>query len=127
MEFRVVLPNGLPGLESMVECTLSKVDEEGPFYILRENKRDISIVLTDPRGLIEDYHIELPKKELEDIELDVEDDAIVLLVTIIGDTPNDFKVNLMAPVIINHQKGLGKQIVLADVDYPTRYPLFQTT
>ncbi len=107
----------------MVECTLTRL-EEGPFYILHSKTEEISLVLTDPRGFIEGYQIQIPVQDLEDIGVNSEQDAVVLLVTILGDTPSDFCVNLMAPVVINQRNGTGKQVILSNSGYPSRYPLF---
>ncbi|NBQ61596.1 MAG: hypothetical protein EBU40_04855, partial [Proteobacteria bacterium] len=35
-------------------------------------------------------------------------------------------VNLLAPVIVNRKRGVGKQVILSDARYSLRHPLLST-
>ena len=57
------------------------------------------------------------------LEIELEEDVVKLVVAVIPEDPLQTTVNLKAPIIINHQRMAGKQVVLTDSDYHTHQPL----
>ncbi|NMA96403.1 MAG: flagellar assembly protein FliW [Clostridiales bacterium] len=122
----IYFKEGLPGFESLTKFVLLSPPELSPFHILQSiEDGDIALIVTDPFIFKDDYAPYISKSIFK--ELEIEDDSQAVLFTIIV-IPNDYKkmtANLMAPIIINSEKRLGKQIILDKGDYPIRYPIFQ--
>jgi flagellar assembly factor FliW len=119
----IVFPEGIPGFESMRTCTIERV-EEGPFYVLEEEGGEWSLVLVDPEAFFPDYRFEANPSDLNAIELSSEKDAQVLVIATLAEKPEDIRVNLKAPVVINKQNAKACQIIDASGTYETRVPLF---
>ncbi|OGC85630.1 MAG: hypothetical protein A2W07_07225, partial [candidate division Zixibacteria bacterium RBG_16_43_9] len=102
-----------------------KLKEFNPFLWLQSvEKPDLAILLIDPLIFLRDYKPEIPKKELEDIEiLDLKKAEIYVTVTPSGKLKQS-SLNLLAPIIINPAKKLGKQVVLKKSDYKIQHSIF---
>ncbi|BCJ87867.1 flagellar assembly protein FliW [Effusibacillus dendaii] len=127
-KYIVKFPEGLPGIEAGHDFQLFLPDPEGPFFELKSLKNEaITLVLTDPRPFFPHYRVELPIAELESIGITDEKAARILVVTVLSDDVARITVNLLAPVVINIEKGLGKQVLLNNAEYGVRHPLFSGT
>ena len=62
-------------------------------------------------------------EDLHSLEIEREEDVVKLVVAVISQDPFQTTVNLKAPIIINHKRMTGKQIVLSTSDYHTHQPL----
>lgn len=123
MRTSVVFPEGIPGFESIRTCTIERL-EEGPFFILEEQEGELSLVLVDPESFFPDYRLEASANDLSLIGLTQEADAQVLVVATIAERPEDIRVNLKAPIILNKQNARACQIIDMQGRYETRVPLF---
>lgn len=124
-DFVLRFPEGLPGVDEGKAFQLTPVDPGGPFFELKcVDNESVSLILTDPRPFFPDYQVRLSVGELGGIELSDEKNAMILLVTVIADDITDITVNLLAPIVVNMEKGLGKQVILNDAEYSLRHPLF---
>lgn len=122
----IYFKGGLPGFESLTKYVLLSPPEFTPFHLLQSiEDGDMALIISNPFLFKEDY---LPSiKEGVFKELEIKDDSQAALFTIIV-IPDDYKkmtANLMAPIIINTDKLLGKQVILDNGNYPIRYPIFQ--
>ncbi|MFD1776633.1 flagellar assembly protein FliW [Paenibacillus rhizophilus] len=103
-------PKGIPGFEQETEFAMIDL-QEGPFSYLQSLKTEnLSFLLTDPFVFYPHYEFELPDMEAE--ELEISDSVLVRAIVTIRDTPEESTLNLLAPVVLNPEKRLGKQIVL---------------
>ena len=62
-------------------------------------------------------------EDLHSLEIEHEEDVVRLVVAVIPEELLQTTVNLKAPIIINHKRMTGKQIVLSNSDYHTHQPL----
>ena len=118
--------DGIPGFEDLTKFVLLSPPDFSPFHILQSiEDGGISLIVSDPFIFKKDYAPYISKSIFKELEID-EDGQAVLFTTIV--IPDDYKkmtANLMAPIIINSDKRLGKQVILDKGDYPVRYPIFQ--
>jgi flagellar assembly factor FliW len=56
--------------------------------------------------------------------LDDAADARVLAILVVPEDVRAMTANLQAPLIVNPQKRLAKQVILTDERFPLRYPVF---
>ena len=69
------------------------------------------------------YVCALTLEDLHSLGIEREEDVVKLVVSVISEDPLQTTVNLKAPIIINHKRMAGKQIVLSNSDYHTHQPL----
>ncbi len=123
----IYFKDGLPGFESLTKYIILSPPELSPFHVLQSiEDGDISFIISNPFLFKNDYSPYINETVFR--ELEIEDDSQAAIFTIIV-IPNDYRkmtANLMAPIIINSEKRLGKQVILDKGDYPIRYSIFQT-
>lgn len=121
---------GIPGFEEDKKFVLIPADEKGesPFFFLQSiDTADISFVLLDTFSFFKEYDVNLEDSVIEKLEIEKPEDVIVLTtVTVKGDLERA-TTNLKAPLVINHHKQLGMQIVLDQKQYMIKQPLFQNS
>lgn len=116
---------GIPGFEEETEFALITV-EQGPFSCLQSlNNHELSFLLCDPFIFYPSYEFELPDNDKE--ELSIEDNVKVQCMVTIREELEQCTVNLLAPIVINPTKHLGKQIVLHKSSYGTKHTLWNTS
>jgi Uncharacterized protein conserved in bacteria len=114
-------PKGIPGFEQETDFAIIEV-EEGPFSYLQSLKTDaLSFLLTDPFLFLPQYEFELPKAEAE--ELEISEAVTIRAIVTLRDKLEESTLNLLAPIVLNPVKRLGKQVVLHHSPYSTRHLL----
>lgn len=115
---------GIPGFEHLNEFVFEEVGNDLPMKLMKAvNDQDISLLVASPFLFYPDYEWELPdtiKRELS--ILNEEDVEIWSIITV----PSDIEkatINLLAPIVLNSRKKMGKQHILHDNTYSSRAPL----
>jgi len=71
-----------------------------------------------------DYSFDISDEDREQLQIEKEEEVLTYTIVTMKETLEDSTTNLLAPIIINIDKKLGKQIVLQDnKSYPLRYPM----
>lgn len=116
---------GLPGFPEMHKFVLLQLDSELPFAILQSiEKSEIGFVVAYPFIFKKDYVFDISDEDKVDLQLEKEEDLIAYAIVTLKDCIPESTLNLLAPVVINSMKRVGKQIVLQDNStYPLKYPI----
>lgn len=119
----ISFPSGMPGFEQMRQFALIHADEGIPFTFLQSlEDGDLAFIVTDPFLFFEDYQFDLADKLKSELEIINEEDVMVF--SIVSVQANDIMtLNLLAPVVINMKKRIGKQIILHESPYKTKHVL----
>ncbi|GGD92232.1 flagellar assembly protein FliW [Paenibacillus nasutitermitis] len=114
-------PKGIPGFEDKKNFVL--IDhEEGPFVYLQSTcTRELAFLVADPFLFFPGYEFELPEGEMK--ELQVDSQVVVRCILTLKEQMEQSTLNLLAPIVLNPEKRLGKQVVLHQTGYHTRHPL----
>ena len=117
---------GLPGFESIERYALIPHSGESPFLWLQAvDAPEPAFVVTDPRLYKRDYAPALPPKVLKELgAADPDKLAILAIISIPHDAPEQATANLMAPLVINPVTRRGTQVILHPSPYRHREPLF---
>lgn len=122
-------PEGLPAFNDQRRFVILPMDKNSPFYYLQAvDNADLCFLLADPFPFWPHYQAELGDAEVQKLQA-AQDGSNISLFTILT-IPADFKnttANLLAPLIINTERKIGLQIILANADYTTKHPLFSAT
>lgn len=121
----ILFQNGLPGFEDIKEFIILPLEKDSPFAILQSIKQqEIGFVIAFPFVFKEDYAFDLTEEDKEELQIESPDDLISYTIVTLKEPFNHSTINLQAPVLINHQQKIGKQLVLQDGEiYPLRFPI----
>jgi flagellar assembly factor FliW len=119
----ILFPRGLPGFEACRGFVLMTPEQEGPLQYLKSVEGpQADFLVIDPRRVLPTYRCEL--SDGDRMQLGAGADTVLLwlaLVTI--ETDGAITVNLRAPVVINPERMVGKQVIPHDSVYPLRHVL----
>ena len=119
-------PKGLYGFEKETEFTLLPFNPnvESPMEWMQSLKSDhLAFVVTDPYLYLPDYKLKLSEEDKKRVELEEDDLFLTRAIVTIPENYSEMTVNLIAPLVINKDKGVAKQFVLTNMDYDTRHYL----
>jgi flagellar assembly factor FliW len=126
---KVLSMNGtILGFPELDEFAINPIDEsnlDSPFAYLQSLKeQEIGFLVTNPFNFHNTYELRLTESEKAVIESSDPSDVAVLALVTIGRTFEDSTINLLAPLLVNIPKSLGRQIVLPpDSPYSTKTSL----
>ncbi len=129
----VVFPDGIPGFAGRREMIviaggdllgLDAHSEHPSLYWLQDvHDPDLAFLTTVPWSAYPDYDIEIDAFA----DADVEDLCILAIVTVRRDGERAvLTANLLAPIVIDQARRIGKQVILADGEWPVRAPLAES-
>ena len=122
----VTMPHGIPGLSDDTEFLIRDLqpDEASVFQLLESTTDDsVGLIVTVPWLFFPDYTPEVPDEEYYELDIQSVDEAMLFCsVTLEPDTETIY-LNLLGPFIVNARTLVGRQVVLADSDYPVRAPV----
>ena len=115
---------GLPGFGFLREFVVLALEEQKPYVWLQSLERpEIALPLIDPWAVFETYDPQLPAVTASVLEIDRPDDFCLMCVTVVSPDAEELSANLLAPIIFNLKKRIGRQVMLEDCDYSVRTPI----
>ncbi len=118
----ILFKNGLPGFESLRKfCLISRMDTEPIKWLVSLEDEQIALPVVDPWIVMSNYSIQLDEESLKKLEYPKKDRTLVMVV--IDLHSENVSVNMLAPIIINLDKGVGEQVIVEDERYSVRHPL----
>lgn len=106
-------PDGLIGFEDQRHWVLLADEQnESLGWLQSVRASHVALPVVSPRRFAADYQVRVVKSQIVPLELAASDQAFVL--NVINRHDDQFTVNLKAPVIINLDRRLGRQIVTLD-------------
>jgi len=121
----IEFPNGLIGLGG-TRYTLLARDESAPFIWLHSvEDGSLAIPMANPWSFFSDYEVEISDSEAARIGVTDPSEAEVLVTVRAGESLEDFRANLRAPILIAN--GRGHQVINEAPGTSVRAPLFPDT
>jgi flagellar assembly factor FliW len=118
-------PDGIPSFERHRRFALIEDAKLAPFCWLQSlHDPLVGFLVIEPGLLIADYAFDISDPDAELLGLDDSSDARVLSILVVPENVRAMTANLQAPVIVNPQKRIAKQVILTDERFPLRYPVF---
>jgi flagellar assembly factor FliW len=117
----LLFPCGLFGFEQSKHFVLLG-DEREPAIVWLQSTSDpaVAFIAISPRRCVRDYRLRVAQSDLALVLQEDDDQTFVLALASKGD--NGWTLNLRAPIVINPQRRLGKQIVTLD-EQPIQFAL----
>ena len=128
----IEFPAGLIGLEEWRRFTVVAHPESGPLCLLQSlDDTPMALIVADPRQFVADYRLSLSEADLKALQLPADqkqpilDEGHVGVYSILSVQAEPFAAtaNLLGPVVINWQAGLGRQVVLSNSGYDPRFSI----
>jgi len=120
----VFFPEGILGFPACRRFTLSGAEADGFFWLRAEEQGAPAFLLVDPFRAMEGFVVDLGDPDLHHLQAHHAPDigilAIVTLPARAGESPT---ANLQGVVAFNLSRGIGRQVVVQDSPFGTRYPL----
>jgi len=116
---------GIPGFENLEDFVLLPLADESPFIIMQSvSDPDVAFVTVEPGNLIQDYEFEISDKAEKELKIESISNLLILNIITLKNQIKDSTANLSAPIVINLEEKLGKQIILDDQRYQVRFKVF---
>ncbi len=106
-------PGGLLGFPSVTEYRLSEGPGAGLFWLSGQGTESPCFLLSDPFHYFDGLNLDLSPAQTEQIDAQETGQVAVLAVTV-PSSAESWTANLQGPVVINVERSLGAQVVLAD-------------
>lgn len=121
----VMFTEGMYGFEEYKKYVILKDSpEDDIMYLQSIDNTDLSFVLIDSFAIKNDYEPSVEDDDLKALEVQDISELKFLLVAIITKEIQDSVVNLKSPIAINPGLRIAKQVILENLEYPLRYPVF---
>lgn len=124
----VRFPWGLPGFAALRRFLVISVDETDG-YIWLQSLDDVSVALPlcDPWSIFDDYEAPLPQYAKQSLGIERADSFCVMCVLVARPGTGETTINLLAPIIINLENRIGRQVTLENQRYSVRTPITART
>jgi flagellar assembly factor FliW len=123
----ITFPEGLPGFPGQRRFVLVDLQEDSPLKFLQSvDDPDLAFLVAEPLTFFPDYRVLVQPEDLAPIALDAPERGMVVAIVSVPEDFREATVNLRAPVVINPERSLARQVILEREDYGIRTPLFST-
>ena len=103
------------GFENLNRFCLIDTLELEPFALLQSvDDPDTVFLVVDPRIFVNDYDKNIASKDVEELSLSEENQALVYSIVTMNEKAEDITINLSGPILLNQANRKAKQIVLTD-------------
>ncbi len=123
----ITFEEGLVGFPSVTRFVILCPREDKPFRWLQSiDEPELAFLVSDPAAYVDDYAPTISQSVARSLALEPTTPRLVFTtVNIPRGKPDDMTLNLAGPLVINAVERKGKQIVLEDGAYTTKYRVFQ--
>ncbi|MHC4401384.1 MAG: flagellar assembly protein FliW [Planctomycetota bacterium] len=112
-------PEGLIGLPECRDWVLlADTQNDAVAWMQSVERADIAVAVVSPRRFVPEFRMRVARRELVPLELETVDSAQVLVIA--TRHGRSFALNLKAPVVLNPERRLGRQVI-TNGDLPIQY------
>lgn len=121
----IYFPVGIPGFENSKKYVLigNEADTSVFFWLQSVDVPELCFVVTDPFMVYDGYGVDVDDADVELLKIADTNKVLTLTIVIIPENINEIRVNLKAPILINMDQKIGKQIIQQSDNLPIRYYL----
>lgn len=123
----ITFPEGVIGFEGCKRYVILSKKDNAPLRWLQSlDEPGLAFIIISPYQFKPDYCPKLEKKDLSMLGVKSIKEAEVLAIVVVPENPRDMVANLMAPILINPKLCIGRQLIMQDSEYPTRYRILDS-
>lgn len=117
----VCFEHGIPGFPDERGFVFLPI-EDTVFHIMQSTQTpSLALTTSSPFTFFKQYEIDIPDLALEQLQIQNENEVMVLVTLQIQTPFSKSTANLVAPIVINTEKRLGKQVILEKTTYTTKH------
>ncbi len=121
----IIYTRGMYGFEQYKKYVILKDNpEDDIMYLQSIEKDDLSFVIIDPYSIIPSYEPKISDEDIIELKVLDKNHLKFLVIAIIKEKIEDSVVNLKSPIAINPDLKIAKQIIVENLEYPLKYPVF---
>jgi flagellar assembly factor FliW len=114
----------IPGFPDERDFTLSAIDPDGVLFAMRSLRTPaLRFIVMPPEGFFPGYLPEVSDADVTALELGPEAELQIMVIVTVSDGIGDATANLLAPIVLDPERGRAIQLILGDSDLPLRAPL----
>ena len=123
----ITFPDGIPGFEEEKQFTIiQNPDENLPFHWLQAiNEGDLAFVIMNPFIFRPDYDIKISEGVVNKLNIESKEQISIWTIVRVPEKVEDMTANLSAPIVINNEEKLGKQVALENSPYGKRHEVIK--
>ncbi len=115
---------GLIGFSECKDFVLMENEGLVPFRLLQSlDSPQVGFLVLEPTTLVNSYYEHVPARDWDTLGVSGETKPLAFVIVVIGSTPETSTGNFQAPLLVNYDKMIGKQIILTDSEFSVRHPL----
>jgi flagellar assembly factor FliW len=119
----VFFPAGISGLDGPSHWVLlADADNDALGWMQSTTRPEIALAVVSPRRFVADYQVRVARSELAPLGLEATTKVHVL--AIVGTAEASITLNLKAPLVIDLERRLGRQVV-TNGDYSLQFELYR--
>lgn len=121
----IQFPEGLLGLEGCRQWVLlADAENDALAWMQSVDCPEVALAVVSPRRFVPGYRMRVARRELEPLQFQSLESAEVLIV--VGKSDRAVTLNLKAPLVINLERRLGRQVI-TNGEMPIQYELASGT
>jgi len=123
----ITFKDGIPGFEELRQFLLIAEEdgEDNFFYWLQSvEQAQTAFLLIDMIRYMPEYDPKVEASQVESLESINPEDFVIYNIAVLPEDAKQLSVNLRAPIVINPQTRLGKQVVCLNDEYDVKHYLF---
>jgi flagellar assembly factor FliW len=118
---------GIIGFEHLKKFVLHMQDEKNPFWWFQSlDDGKVAFVVINPFIAKADYEPVIDDNNTKLLEIENAEHVVLLAIVTILQNPFSVSINLRAPIVVNAEKKIAKQVILEDQMHPVQYYLTAT-
>ncbi|ADD69230.1 protein of unknown function DUF180 [Denitrovibrio acetiphilus DSM 12809] len=122
----ITLSAPILGFPELNDFVLISNEKSYPFIWFQSvQDANICFILVEPGIFFPDYKPEISKRDLKILSIEEEKDVKLFGIVVVPDQPKNATVNLRAPLVVNVERKLSKQVILEDDKWQIKSPLFK--
>ena len=123
----ITFPDGIPGFEEEKEFTIiQNPDENLPFHWLQAiNEGVLAFVIMNPFIFRPDYDFKISEGVLKKLKIESKEQISIWTIVRVPEKVEDMTANLSAPIVVNNEEKLGKQVAIENSPYGIRHEVIK--
>src|SRR5438876_10238564 len=106
---------GLIGFSECKDFVLMENESLAPFRLLQSlESPQVGFLVLEPTALVNNYYDHVPPRDWDAVGINRETKPLAFVIVVIGSTPERSTGNFQAPLLVNYDRMVGKQIILSD-------------
>lgn len=117
----IEFPAGILGFEDYHRYVILEFEDSIFQFLQSVEEPWLSFIIMMPELLRPDYQVAVEEKYVKELKFQDASEGRVYVIITISEDLSDMTANLQAPIVINWNRRLAKQVVLMDGAYNTRH------